>query len=255
MGLKQAGPDDRVILSGRTWNTVAGAVDYVRGRMAGVGGGGLGGAGDHGIILIRNDGEDDVPRFGVLGLDAPLILPDDNLLSFQAAIAFGGSTPESGTHDGKFAIVLEPCPAGRVAHALLSGVTPALVNFATDSDTHADIRDGNVETLAGGGGAAQVLWKPSGTGELWALMRLGQSTTLVKEGTLDSDLVYGGTAQMSVHTGAAGSEVDSGEGVLVSDSHLCPDESHAAGTWVTVALIAGHWKVIAAQCPCNEAGS
>lgn len=93
------------------------------------------------------------------------------------------------------------------------------------------------------------------TGRVWFRPTGASPGTQIKEGSLDGALAYGGTATLSVYIGAAGAEVDTGANITVSDSHLCPDESHAAGTWVTVALIAGNWKVIAAQCPCNDGGS
>ena len=64
------------------------------------------------VVLVRNDAETNVPRFGVLGVDGPLIGPEENDDEFSARVALRGAIPAIADHFGRFAITLEPIPAG-----------------------------------------------------------------------------------------------------------------------------------------------
>jgi hypothetical protein len=69
---------------------------------------------------------------------------------------------DAGTTDGKFGM------------AALTGVFAAKLNVQAESDEYADVEDGVMSRLkTGTSGAAQVLWKESGTGEKWGVVRLG----------------------------------------------------------------------------------
>ncbi len=127
-------------------------------------------------ILVRNDSGADIPRFGILGLDSPVIGPDDNLASFQNQPAFSGSTPAAGTHEGRFAVVQQPLASGAIGPAVVDGLSVARINVADASHTYADVADGDAtQLLSSAAGSARILWIASGTGTQWALVSLGHT--------------------------------------------------------------------------------
>jgi hypothetical protein len=131
---------------------------------------------DQAVVLVRNDTGVDVPRFGVVGLDAPLILPADNELEFAARVTFRGVLPSANTR-GRFAVLQEPLPMGKIGRAVIAGVTIARITISA-GDT--DFRWADVQSAATGSlrpdpdGAAQILWlKSQDEGEHWCAVRIG----------------------------------------------------------------------------------
>jgi hypothetical protein len=130
------------------------------------------------IVYIRNDSDDDVAQYEILGLDEPLILPVDNLAEFQRQVAFKGVSPLVADHRGRYGIILEPIGAGEIGKAVIAGVVP--VRLAVDPDNlldWAEITDNTTGYLTNAAsGSAFVLWvEDSGDTEQWALVRLGGS--------------------------------------------------------------------------------
>jgi hypothetical protein len=127
-------------------------------------------------VFVKNDSGGDVPRFGVLGLDAPLISPADNELEFAARVTFRGVLPSASTR-GRFAVLQEPLAQGRIGRAVISGVTIGRIAVAgADVDFRwADIKAASTAALQPDpDGAAQILWLESRVeGEHWAIVRLG----------------------------------------------------------------------------------
>lgn len=132
-----------------------------------------------GVILVRNDSGGNVDRFGVLGIDAPIIDPDDHEAEFKRRVALAVNTPASGTHDGLFVVLQESAGAGALVSARVTGVTPVLLNLtqADPEPTRADIADGDATALdPAANGVAQILWHAtpgSGDTQVWAVVRLG----------------------------------------------------------------------------------
>lgn len=122
------------------------------------------------IVRVKNDSGAAVGRFGVLGIDEPLIDPDDNEEEFQSQVMFTCSTPAA-AHAGNFVITLDPIAAGEIGRAVIAGVTVARL---TGEDVgFAEIDSGNRNYLeASATGSAQVLWAAAGTGLRWAVVRL-----------------------------------------------------------------------------------
>ena len=140
-----------------------------------------------GIVPVKNNSGADRERFDVLGIDRPLILPSDNLLSFQNQIAFVGVTPTEVDHLGRFVVLLEPLRDGMIGQACLSGVCPIRLNVLDEEHEWADIEDGETDSLkTDTAGSAFILWKEDASGGYggygygygyygglrWALVRL-----------------------------------------------------------------------------------
>ena len=82
----------------------------------------------------------------------------------------------AGTHDGKFAILWEPLKVGTLGLAWIFGVCQAQINVTNASHGYADIANTDATKLTSNvAGGAQILWKESGTGTVWAVIRFVHS--------------------------------------------------------------------------------
>lgn len=126
------------------------------------------------VILVKNISGAAVNRGGVLGISAPLVLPSDNLDEFKTHPVLSCTTPAVASHLGNFVVAMEPIGSGETGLAAISGVVPVKLYVDAVDNTFADVNEGNAANLlAGGCGSARVLWKATGTGEVWALVNLG----------------------------------------------------------------------------------
>jgi len=145
---------------------------------------------ESGIVLIKNTTESDLDRFAILGIDSPIFTPDEAEQEFKNRVALKGVTPDIDDHLGRFAVLLEPLAAGRIGLGMVQGVTPVKVNIDAVSYRWADLCDAQTGYLeAGNEGSARILWIKSGTGVKWAVVRLGNSTSPLPDGTEDWQLL------------------------------------------------------------------
>lgn len=127
------------------------------------------------IVLVKNDSGEDVPRFGVLGIDGVIFTADDNLLEFQARVAFTGITPAEADHAGKFVICLDPIADGKIGRAWVSGVCHVQVDFTDAGHKFCDVKGTDRTKLASSTtGSARILYRDgTGTGTKWCVVRMG----------------------------------------------------------------------------------
>jgi hypothetical protein len=91
------------------------------------------------IVLVRNDSGSDVPRFGPLGIDEPIILPADNENRFAMEVALKCVTPSAGgssedDNRGRFVICAEPIANGKIGRAFIAGVCACkLIDTSSDN--------------------------------------------------------------------------------------------------------------------------
>ncbi|MBA7520882.1 hypothetical protein ES705_12981 [subsurface metagenome] len=139
------------------------------------------------IVPVKNNSGADRDRFAALALAAPIITPTDNEVEFQNRVTFCGNTPVDGD-EGKFAVLLEPAPAGEIVLAAVAGVTVAWVNVNDADDTHADVQAGSHILQSATMGSALILWKESGTGVKWAIVHLGVAAAIEEASVIDAFL-------------------------------------------------------------------
>jgi len=132
-----------------------------------------------GIVLVQNSSGSAVDRFGILGIDAPAILPEQNAVEFENRVVLDCITPSLADHAGRFVILLEPLADGQIGRAWAAGVCQVKLNVAEDEDwRYADVADGESGYLEPSNtGSAAILWREGGTGEQWAVVRLGVAPT------------------------------------------------------------------------------
>lgn len=125
------------------------------------------------IVRILNESGEDLDRFAILELTAPLISPADNLDEFQRRPAFRGGIPTADT-GGRFAILMDAIPTGRIGRAWVSGACPVQIDVTDADHRYAEPASGQSDHLVSAEtGPAEILWAAPGTGEKWALVRLG----------------------------------------------------------------------------------
>jgi hypothetical protein len=128
------------------------------------------------VVLVKNASDADQERFAVLGVDGPVILPEDHEDEFKRQVALSCVVPSEADHRGKFVILLEPLAVGAIGRACAAGVTIVRLEVVNEDDTQADVLDGDATklTTVTSGGAAQVLWSEEASeGEVWAIVRFG----------------------------------------------------------------------------------
>lgn len=132
-----------------------------------------------GVVLVKNSSGADQARFAVMGIDAPIIAPSDHEEEFRRQVALSCVAPTEADHRGKFVVLLEPLAVGAIGRATVAGVSIVRLEVANDTDTRADVIDGDSTKLTTAtSGAAQILWREdvdtsSGPATGWAIIRFG----------------------------------------------------------------------------------
>lgn len=198
-------------------------------------------------VLVRNDSGTDVDRFGVLEVSEPLILPADNLPEFQRQTALSGVTP-SGTDNAVLAILLEPAADGEIARAVLDGLVVVQVDVSDAGHGFADASTGDTAKLTSQSAASpqQILWKESGTGTKWALLRMSSIPSVtssgggieVKEADSNPDLAGVSVLVFDQTTGFKVSQPSAGQAKV----EMCPASKTQAGIVTTTAQDWSGWK-------------
>lgn len=172
-----------------------------------------------GVVFVRNSTGADQDRFAILGMDEPVISPTDHLDRFRNRIAFDGVSPSGDAHAARYVVLREPLKAGSIGRGWADGVCPVRINVTDEHHGFAVPVDGNTANLESAArGAAQTLWKEAGTGEKWAVVRLGVpaglppiykatadqsgNTVLAKLLLADGSLATGNAEELDVYSDA-----------------------------------------------------
>jgi hypothetical protein len=242
MSFRRVKPGDPVKIPAPAYNAWCEAAEAFRAGNQGFLGQTAGDRPEHARVKIRNDSGDDRARFEVLGVSGPLFTPTDNLTEFLSSPKLIGTTPDVATHAGRFVVLLEPLPAGKIGWALAAGVVPVTIDMKAAGDRFADVTDYDTRFLtSGSSGAARILWADTGTGQRRAVVLLGGASGGASPlfwGTLDAALAYNNTSGVSVTLDAGGTQADVLPpkgltfGTLAKDAHVLIAE--ADGAWYVV---------------------
>jgi len=187
--LKKVQPGQRMNIPAQTFNTfIDAARDYLQ-RRQDQGGDPLDEARQMGVVLVKNTTGGDRNLFEIVALDGPVFTPGENEEGFKFHFALKGITPDA-DHLGNFAILLEPVKDNEIGRALLEGITPVKVQVDTEDCQYADVCDECLHLMSADTGAAHILWIESGTGEKWAVVRLGNPVPPVQGSRLGRIVSY-----------------------------------------------------------------
>lgn len=151
-------------------------------------------------VPVKNNSGVDVARFGILGIDGILFSPTDNLQEFQNNFALKGITPAAG-HVGNFVIMQTPVANGRIGRGVVCGCTPVQVNVLETTHGFAEIKDTDATQLeSAASGSAQIIYKESGIGTKWALIRFAGGVGVEQQQVITDFRVNGTTLQVKTRT-------------------------------------------------------
>jgi hypothetical protein len=196
-GFSSVKAGDPLVISASEWRRIGAAVEAFERSRSSFASGPILEALEPDLVMIRNDTGDDLPRFGVVGLGVALIDPDDSEAGFLASRALEGELATA-LHGSRLAVALAPIRDGAIGPAAASGVVPVRISVAGDSDHGAArLKIGEAGFLeAHPAGSAAVLWREGGTGEQWAIVRLGSAPVAV--------VAYVGSGGISAASEASG---------------------------------------------------
>ena len=109
MTLRRVSTGDSIIRPAKEYNTIIDATNYITRRDGGFGiSNGIEDTFQHLNlpVIVKNSTGGDLNPFNIVGIDAPRVLPGDNLDRFKFSLTFNSVTPTA-THRHNFAVLLE----------------------------------------------------------------------------------------------------------------------------------------------------
>jgi len=199
---------DPLIIKASTFNAfIDAAIAHRRGRL---GAGRTTGrhAGQNVVVPIKNNSGADRSRYDVLGIDGPLFDPATYPDSYKQQVALKGIAPALGTHEGSFAILLEPVADGGIGQAAIAGLTIVKVNVpdsAAEAFDFAEIGDSQTGYLVKSAtGTARVVTIEPGMGTKWAVVGFGSAgpSKLLSANHTDTNAAAPAVAKGSIIVGS-----------------------------------------------------
>lgn len=185
-----------------------------------------------GARKVKNNSGSIVPAGGVLGID-DVVETTDAGTWIRSLPTLDGVVPTA-SHQGKFVIARQGIAAGDIGPCTSFGEAVAQVDVTDEDHAYADVKVGDVTQLSSAtSGGAQILWKESGTGTKWALIRIDgvQGTYAAPH-----DLTYTGEHQEAARTDTY---TDDDSDTVLWSRHTPPTDKD--GVKVTVQLGAAYY--------------
>lgn len=162
------------------------------------------------IIKVLNDTGVDLDQYSVCVVGDVVFSHDDNPDEFLQNWCLKVNTPGDPADKEVVAILLDPLANGAIGRATVAGVTPVRITVSGGQEAYkwAKVTNGETGYLAmdANEGLARVLWKESGTGNVWALVKLASPEGVSGEApTLDAALATAGELPAGTYSnGVAG---------------------------------------------------
>jgi len=204
-------------------------------------------------ILVENTLSTGVDRWGCLSIAGIAITPSgatgEATRSFESTPVLRGGLPTAGE---PFVVPLEPIAASGIGRAAVHGVTPVRLEVVDTSHDRCDAKDGSTTGLKSGtDGPAEILWKESGTGSKWALVRFGGAAAGgVRLGKVTGTWSKGATASVTQWKGDGSAAVTGPSGAMkfTAINRAQTITGPTGGYWVGVELIDQTWHLEWAEC-------
>ena len=125
------------------------------------------------IVRVRNQTNFTFERFGIVGLQSPIIAPSQNLPEFKNEVTFDVGLPDGSP---RFGVVIEPLQAGAIGKAVVAGVIATRIIVPDVAYACAVPIAGQHSGLVSvPHGPAQVLWMEASGATRWAIIRFDDS--------------------------------------------------------------------------------
>jgi hypothetical protein len=158
------------------------------------------------IVPVKNSTGSDASRFHAAAISAPLYTHSDNADTFFNQLVLNGIAATS-SYFGRWAVFQEATPTNKIGRALIQGLTVAEITV-----NHADHDRVDVDTAGGSKlvsqfyGAGEILWKESGTGTKWAIVRVGSFVSPKLKATASEYIAAGSSGDVSIQLNGSASE-------------------------------------------------
>jgi hypothetical protein len=124
------------------------------------------------LAKVRNTTASTLDRFSIVGIAAPVVLPDNSPWEFARQTAVDVTLPM----DGRFAVLLEPLASGAIGSAAVAGVVPVRLSVSDQPYEAATIIPGEPDHLQNvPHGPARILWMEASGSIRWAIVRIDDS--------------------------------------------------------------------------------
>ena len=227
----------------QVWNRVVRNVNDLEAGKYGIVANSVGVARDLDVITIKNTGLL-LQAYSVVEITGIVFSPTGMSGAFQDTAAVTADIPSSNAVT-TYAVTLEPIDAGKFGKAAASGIVPCRIDVSDASHKFAVAAQNSVRLASKNGGDSTIIWKESGTGLKWALVRLGSGGGVVL-GTVSQTWNKGGTATVTPQKGD-GTEI-SGASTFTAKNYFATVTVSGTPKRVACALIDSTWVLIAAEC-------
>jgi hypothetical protein len=124
------------------------------------------------LVWVKNFSDVNCDRFAVLGINGVVVEPRHSEQAFLNHPVLKCGVPNISHYDGRFVILQDALAAGKVARVgMISGISFVKIDVQKEWHFRADICVYPEKLWSYPGGAAQILWKESGEGVKWAIVR------------------------------------------------------------------------------------
>ena len=170
---KQVTAGEKFRFSARTYNDVNQLME--NNRMSGVSMQAKTLRSNNDFVYVKNTSAAGVSRYGILGISGIVFDPQTALPAFTSRVVFEGAVPaEDAYTDGRFVICAEPIRPGGIGRAWADGIVITKISVSDEAHVYASLKDGDASQLESSQtGLCTILWKESGTGTKWAVIRFG----------------------------------------------------------------------------------
>jgi len=205
-------------------------------------------------ILVQNTLSTGVDRWGCLSIAGIAIAPSgttgEATRSFEATPLLRGGLPTAGE---AFVVPLEPIAASGIGRAAVAGVVAVRLEVVDAGHEFAGPNNGSTTGLkSGSDGPTEILWKESGTGTKWGLVRFGGPASAggTRLGKATGTWAKGATASVTQWRGDGATAVSGPSGPLRFDAinRWQSVSGPTGGFWVMTNLIDSTWTLAATEC-------
>lgn len=234
------------------WNRVVRAADFVEQHAHDAQGQALFADRASNLVLAKNTTGATLDRYSIVkfgAIQTDPALSDAAKASFLSRPILTASQPDGG--EVSWGVAVDPMAANAIGRIAIGGVVPVKISVSSATHKYAKTQQYGTSQLVSGGateGAATILWKESGTGTKWALIRLGSGGSPMRLCKTTFAFNKGTLATLDVwETGTPPNETRTSSEAIVDVVNKFANI--AAGKFVSVAMHGnGRWYVVAAEC-------